>query len=113
MKTNIALAVVVLPAAVSPQTKRLRPYCRQSQRYAAIPASMVPQLISCVILIGVSLNFLTVILGPLMLTSLLCMMFTLLPSGITPSAIGCPSLTGLPIFSANSCEKVSAHSLSI
>ncbi len=46
MNGNIALAVVVLPDAVSPQTKILRPYCRQSHRYAAIPASSVPQLIS-------------------------------------------------------------------
>jgi hypothetical protein len=49
----MAFKVVVFPDAVSPQTNKLRPYCRQSHKYAAIPELIVPQLMSCVKLIGV------------------------------------------------------------
>jgi hypothetical protein len=65
----IEFMVVVFPQAVPPQRKKLRPYCRHNQRYAAMLAFSVPHLINWVTLMGVSVNRRMVILGPLMLTA--------------------------------------------
>ena len=67
----MAFIVVVLPQAVPPHKKKLRPYCKHIHKYAAIPELSVPHFMSCVTLIGVSVNRLMVILGPFMLIALL------------------------------------------